>query len=214
MSELSLGGPFGLLLFEADVKLYAYDTDSGATLWSYPIQSMASAPPITYSIDGEQYLAVATGLSGGVLSEGGVIFHHLRLAHVPRVLVFKLGGTHQLPPLVVAEKQMPKPLPVTADAKAVEHGHVMYERHCGYCHGAGLRTGGVTPDLRWSQPAIHELWQKIVIDGLFENAGMVSFRKFLTPDDAEAIRQYVLSEANRVYALKSAAESLTTPEGG
>lgn len=57
-----------------DVKLYAYDADNGTTLWSYPSQSPASAPPITYCLDGEQYLAVVVGLSGGLLSEGGPIF--------------------------------------------------------------------------------------------------------------------------------------------
>ena len=195
----------GGLLFGGgpDSRLYAYDTAGGDMLWSFPIQSPASAPPITYSIGGEQYVAVLSGLSGGALSEGGVIFHHLGFAHKPRVLVFKLGGKAQLPPLEQVQTAMAKPLPVTASSEVVEWGHVLYERHCGYCHGAGLRTGGVTPDLRRSQPAIHQLWERIVIEGLFENAGMVSFREFLTPDDAEAIRQFVLSEANRVYALEN-----------
>ncbi len=78
----------------------------------------------------------------------------------------------------------------------------MYERHCTYCHGAGLNTGGVTPDLRRSTSAIHEVWQQIVIDGVLASAGMVSFQDFITAEDAEAIRQYVLLDANRVYAAQ------------
>ena len=79
----------------------------------------------------------------------------------------------------------------------------MYERHCTYCHGAGLSTGGATPDLRRSGAAIHEVWQNIVIDGVLASAGMVSFRDYVTPQDAEAIRQYVLAEANRVYSSQA-----------
>ena len=80
----------------------------------------------------------------------------------------------------------------------------MYERHCTYCHGAGLNTGGATPDLRRSGAAIHEVWQNIVIDGVLASAGMVSFKDYVTPQDAEDIRQYVLAEANRVYASQEA----------
>jgi mono/diheme cytochrome c family protein len=76
---------------------------------------------------------------------------------------------------------------------------VVYLRHCGYCHGDGLRTGGVTPDLRWSTPEVHGMWQDIVRGGVLSKLGMVSFSDYVSADDAEAIRQYVLSEANRLY---------------
>jgi hypothetical protein len=43
---------------------------------------------------------------------------------------------------------------------------------------------------------------------------MVSFKKFLTPADAEAIRQYVLSEANRLYSQPTATAAGATSGGG
>jgi hypothetical protein len=43
---------------------------------------------------------------------------------------------------------------------------------------------------------------------------MVSFKKFLTPADAEAIRQYVLSEANRLYSQSTATAAGATSGGG
>lgn len=95
---------------------------------------------------------------------------------------------------------MPEPAAVTADTAVVQRGEVVYHRHCGYCHGDGLRTGGVTPDLRWASPQVHDIWQDIVRGGVLESRGMVSFSKYVTEQDAEAIRQYVLSEANRLYA--------------
>ena len=77
---------------------------------------------------------------------------------------------------------------------------LVYHRHCAMCHGDSLRTGGVNPDLRWSGPAVHETWQDIVMDGVLSARGMVSFAEFISAGDAEAIRQYVLSEAQRLYA--------------
>ena len=57
----------------------------------------------------------------------------------------------------------------------------------------------MTPDLRWSSGQTHEMWQDIVLGGVLRERGMVSFSAYLTPEDAEAIRQYVLAEANRQY---------------
>jgi hypothetical protein len=36
------------------------------------------------------------------------------------------------------------------------------------------------------------------MDGLLEGVGMVSFRDVLSPDVSEAIRQYVISESQKV----------------
>jgi mono/diheme cytochrome c family protein len=127
------------------------------------------------------------------------VAHHWDVPNISRVVAFKLGGEHGLPPIPEDTRQMPEPAPVTASAEVIERGHEVYARHCSYCHGDGLRTGGVTPDLRWSSPQVHEIWQDIVRGGILEARGMVSFSDFVTEEDAEAIRQYVLAEANRLY---------------
>lgn len=190
----------GLLFAGEDGAIVARDAQTGDTLWSFDVQTAAMAPPITYTIDGEQYLALAVGLGGGAVAEGGILVHHWEMQLIPRVLVFKLNSGQQLPPLPELDRSWPKPPLVTGDAQQIARGRVMYERHCTYCHGAGLSTGGATPDLRRSGAAIHEVWQSIVIDGVLASAGMVSFKDYVTPEDAEAIRQYVLAEANRVYS--------------
>ena len=124
-----------------------------------------------------------------------------------RVMVFKLGGDAEPPAPPQDTRQMPKPAAVTADAATLEHGEVVYHRHCGYCHGDGLRTGGVTPDLRWASSQTHEIWQDIVLGGVLKARGMVSFSEYVSEDDAEAIRQYVLSEANRLYSEQHSADA-------
>jgi quinohemoprotein ethanol dehydrogenase len=44
------------------------------------------------------------------------------------------------------------------------------------------------------------MWQDIVLGGTLAPLGMVSFAEYVSEEDAEAIRQYVLAEANRAYA--------------
>jgi PQQ-dependent dehydrogenase (methanol/ethanol family) len=44
-----------------DKRFLAFDAKSGRQLWSYAADAGVNAPPITYSIDGRQYIAVAAG---------------------------------------------------------------------------------------------------------------------------------------------------------
>ena len=180
-------------------QVVATDAVTGEYLWSSDTQTGAWAPPITYALDGEQYIAFAVGFGGGLAAEGGPVAHSWKVPNISRVLVYKLGGTHKLPPVPDDNRVLPKPAPVTADAGVLQRGEVVYQRHCSYCHGDGLRTGGVTPDLRWSNESIHKVWQDIVRGGILETRGMVSFAEYVSEEDAEAIRQYVLAEANRLY---------------
>lgn len=184
----------------------AYDAETGDELWSFDVQTGAMAAPITYAIDGEQYIAAAVGFGGGMAAEGGPVAHGWKVPNISRVLVFKLGAKHQLPPIPNTEKPLPKPAAVTAAADIVEQGKVVFHRHCAYCHGDGFRTGGLTPDLRYSDEVIHKIWDQIVLDGILSGAGMVSFSEYVSKEDSAAIRQYVLSEANRLYDEKQAAE--------
>jgi len=154
---------------------------------------------------GQQYVAIAVGISGGFASEGGPVAHDWQLPRLSRVLVYKLGGTATLPPLPVDDRRIPEPAPVTASAEVVHRGEVVYQRHCAYCHGDGFRTGGPTPDLRRSTAQVHAMWQDIVRGGILQSLGMVSFAEFVSEEDAEAIRQYTLSEADRVYRLQNPA---------
>ena len=191
----------GMLVFQGDLygNFNAFDAQSGEQLWSQPAQTGVMAAPITYSIDGEQYVAVAVGYGGGAAAEGGALANGWKMQNKSRVLVYKVGGEVELPPMPANERIMPKPALPTADQNVIAQGQKHYQRHCRYCHGDGLRTGNLNPDLRWSSAEIHEQWQDIVIGGALTPLGMVSFKDYLTPENAEAIRQYVLSEAGTVY---------------
>ena len=56
----------GGLVFTGDAEGFftAYDADTGKVLWSFQCGSGHHAPPITYMLDGRQYLAVCVGWGG------------------------------------------------------------------------------------------------------------------------------------------------------
>jgi alcohol dehydrogenase (cytochrome c)/quinohemoprotein ethanol dehydrogenase len=58
-------------------------------------------------------------------------------------------------------------------------------------------SGGVLPDLRYSGTLDNDQWFEIVLKGQLKQAGMVSFEKDLSRDDAAAIRAYVIFRANQ-----------------
>jgi alcohol dehydrogenase (cytochrome c) len=44
-----------------DRKFHAFDAATGKLLWEFPTNSGILAPPVSYSIDGKQYIAVVSG---------------------------------------------------------------------------------------------------------------------------------------------------------
>jgi hypothetical protein len=55
----------------------------------------------------------------------------------------------------------------------------------------------VLPDLRASAALTNEAWFDIVLHGILESQGMVSFSKELSRGDAAAIRSYVIFRRNQ-----------------
>jgi hypothetical protein len=55
----------------------------------------------------------------------------------------------------------------------------------------------VLPDLRTSATLTNERWFYIVLEGILQSQGMVSFSKEISRDDATAIRSYVIFRRNQ-----------------
>jgi quinohemoprotein ethanol dehydrogenase len=87
----------GKLVFQgsADGRFNAYAADSGARLWSQDVQDVILGGPVTFELDGEQYVAAVAGLGGVAIASaaGGV----LSRKGFGRVLAFKLDGKAKLP---------------------------------------------------------------------------------------------------------------------
>lgn len=189
----------GDLVFQGDLEgmLAAYDAAKGTKLWSIETGIPIIAPPISYRIKGEQYIAVMAGYGGAGALIGRIVPDRSR--ENGQLLVFKLGGGAKLP---TPATYTPPPIDVAnatssgdADAGAAE-----YARTCSVCHG-GNASVAYTADLRRSSAlGDAELWKSIVIDGVLRDAGMVSFADILTPQDAENVRAYVLRQARKAQA--------------
>jgi len=171
---------------------HAYRATDGERLWSFKAQVGVVAAPASYEIAGEQYVAVLAGY--GVVAYG--------TSNLSRLLVFKLGGTAELPP---APPPPPPPVlnppPATASEATVVRGRDLFTGNCLMCHEPPAANRGVFPDLRYS-PMINtaEAFNAVVIEGLLQPRGMASFKSRLSADDAEAIRAYVISRAHSLKA--------------
>ena len=190
----------GGLVFQgtANGELRAYRADNGKQLWSFPAQTGVMAPPITFRVNGTQYVSVVTGWGGAFPNVAGeVSWIAGRLPNHSRVLTFKIGGTAQLPPVVPAIAQIPEPPRSTAGASTVANGKTLYHRYCFYCHGDAAVSGGVVPDLRHSSVlGDAAVWASIVRKGALSTNGMIAFGEEVSASDAEAIRAYVIQRAN------------------
>jgi quinohemoprotein ethanol dehydrogenase len=174
--------------------LAAYDAKTGAKVWSFDAKTAVFAAPITYELDGVQYIAASVG---GVV-QGADYFAPTHA----RMLVFALGGKAALPE---PEPYTPPPLnppPSTATAEVIAQGAEKYTQYCSVCHGVnGFQARSSFPNLTltpllWTQPA----FDLVVLGGQRADKGMGSFAKDLQPEDTAAIREYLVSRAQAIKA--------------
>ncbi len=176
----------------------AYDAATGDELWSEQLNSGALSGPGTYEIDGEQYITITTGWGHAFGLSAGFLFKDAVPPAVGKVITFKLGGEAEIPPLDSDLLIEPTPhADAFGDEDVLQAGLVHYSRNCGVCHGMLGISSGVLPDLRWSSyTASPDAWNGVVMDGNLAANGMVSFADVITPEDSEAIRAYVLTQAH------------------
>ncbi|MFL2856609.1 MAG: PQQ-dependent dehydrogenase, methanol/ethanol family [Pseudohongiellaceae bacterium] len=189
------------LLFQgrADGHLIAYDAETGEELWDYDLGLGISAPPITYAIDGKQYLALLVGWGGSMAALGGsqAAEHGWSYgAQERRLIAFSLNGTAVLP--TQAPPLVPQPLPssdfIVNQDLAVEGG-LEFNGTCSMCHGGGAIAAGIAPDLRASGvPLLREAFENVVRNGALSDNGMPIYRD-LTDEQLESLRHYIRSRA-------------------
>ncbi len=189
----------------ADGNLVAYDAKTGKSLWSMQLTTGILAPPMSYAVDGEQYIAVLAGW-GGAAGLAGFKDPNAALSHYGtnqgRLFVFKLGGTQHVDPLQPEGNPTYEPPAQTADAATIQAGFEAYHHTCVVCHGFFAESEGVVPDLRTVPPEIWGQYDAIVLDGALAGGGMASFRDVLTKKDVDAIHAYVLSQAHALWDAK------------
>jgi len=182
----------------------AYDAATGKKLKDIDVGTTIIAAPMSYSLDGVQYVAVMAAWGGG-----GWNFAHPESAayqrgNEGRIIVFKLdGGATPKPDLLPPIQPIPQPPPLTASAETVKRGATLFAANCATCHANQPRTG--TPDLRRMTTESHDAFKQIVLGGALEKAGMPPWAGVLTPEDADAIHAFLISLAWDAYNKQQAA---------
>ena len=173
----------GGVVFQGDNggQFAAFDADDGSLLWEFDTLGAADSAPITYAVEGVQY--VATQAAGGVRNR----------YNDGRLLVFKLDGDVSIPLATAPDVDIPEPPPLTASAEQLEEGRRHYNRVCVWCHGMGA-VGTVNADLRLMTAETHQRFQAIVRGGLLRDSGMESFADAVTAEETDLIHQYVISQ--------------------
>ena len=190
----------GNLVFQgtADGTFAAFAADSGEKLWSFDTQTGVVAPPISFAIDGEQYVSINVGWGGAFALVFGEYIQPESMPNVSRVLTFKLGASGTLPDVDWQPVVTFNPPAEDASDEVITSGFGLYQDICMGCHGLNAVSGLLIPDLRAS-PMLHsgEGWDNVVLDGVLASKGMASFSDQLSEDESDAIRAYVIQQAWR-----------------
>jgi quinohemoprotein ethanol dehydrogenase len=186
----------GNLVFQGrgDGMLVAYRATDGKQLWNFDAGTGIMAPPVTYTVDGAQYLSLMVGWGGapGLFNApgGGSVKHGYG-----RILTFTLNGTATLKAPPYGHKDPPTPaITSNASPKTVHEGGLLFNSNCGPCHGINAVAGPV-PDLRYASKEIHQDFENIVLGGSRASAGMPSFKNILNQAQVRAIQAYVIARA-------------------
>ena len=175
--------------------LNIFDARSGERLKTIATGTMITAPPMTYEIDGTQYIAVLAG-AGGVVMRGYLPgMAPTKYENQERLLVFKLdGGAVDLPPAYQVPEAQPIATGLPSDVNTIGRGKFVYERFCASCHAAGMKAVALAPSLWNMSPETHDMFDDIVLGGAYEYGGMPNFRATLSEADMIALRAYFVAD--------------------
>ena len=203
----------GGLVFQGSLvgQFAAYDATDGERLWQFDAQTGIAAAPATYSVGGDQHVAIAAGWGSIFGLLGGEMTASIGLKNRSRILAFKLGGDAALPSPEVVAAALPEPPAIEADEAMLAHGKDLYYERCVMCHGESAASGGVLPDLRHASAEVHDAWHAIVLAGAYQPKGMPAFGGILSEDDSEAVRAYVIEMARRAYERQQSASGGAAP---
>ena len=179
----------------ASGDFYALDARTGEVLKKIFLGTGVIAPPITYAVDGEQYVAVMAGWGGPAFNTMQGTEAALTYRNDGRVLAFKLDGEAvRLPEKLPPRGDFPEPPVMDADAETLERGRLDYVYNCGSCHGMYGSTP-LLPDLRRLSMERHAIFKDIVLGGVLESNGMPGFAEQLDDARVSGIQAYIVKLA-------------------
>jgi len=194
---LSTGG--GLVFAgREDGKFVVYDATSGRILKRLDTGSAIMAAPMTYEIDGRQYVAVLCG-HGGTKWEFTATAA-MNYMNEGRVLVFALDGMAEVPkPERRMEEPYREPPARTGTPEEIVTGKALFVQWCARCHSIGVPA--MSPDLSRLHDGIDsfDTFKTIVRGGAFLPLGMPRFDDAISDIDAMELHDYLIDQAWEQY---------------
>ncbi len=186
----------GNLVFQgrADGEFSAYHAETGEPLWSFDAQNGIHTHPISYTVDGKQYISLLVGWRASTWD--GQTRRWPYRTQKRRLLTFTLDGQSALPESALQnDDPILDDIDFVVDEELASHGRAMYHSVCSVCHGAGLRADGAAPDLtRSSIPLDTNALKAVVLEGALVNRGMGRFEHW-NERDVEAVQHYIRQTA-------------------
>jgi quinohemoprotein ethanol dehydrogenase len=175
----------GNLVFEgtSDGRFVAYRASDGVQLWEDHTGTGVIAAPVTYLLDGKQYVSVLAGWGGAFGLVSGAVTHDSGGDGKGRLLTFALGTGENPPTQVVLDR-------ITAPGEVYD-GERIFHKYCAACHGGGAVAMVGMKDLRKSSPETKSAFADIVLRGALRGAGMPQFSDYLTEADVVKLRAYL-----------------------
>ncbi len=190
----------GGLVFQGhlDGSFNAYDARSGKLLWRFDAGVAVGGAPISFSVDGRQYVSVLTGPPSGSTPMAPAMHRYTwdyRTAP-RRLLTFALDGRGVLPASRPPSDGGVAPVAAGTpyDAARARAGMPLYYAHCLQCHGANAIAAGAGPDLRASPLALSQEAFLQVLHGALLDNGMPAFSD-LGAEEIEDIRHFIRGRA-------------------
>ncbi|HTO71405.1 MAG TPA: PQQ-dependent dehydrogenase, methanol/ethanol family [Myxococcota bacterium] len=179
---LSTGGN---LVFEgtADGRFVAYRSTDGAPLWEDHAGTGVMAGPVTYVLDGKQYVSVLAGWGGAFGLAGGEAARGAGGDGKGRLLTFALSSGEAPAVQTVLDR-------ITAPGEVYD-GERTYHKYCSACHGAAAVAMVGMKDLRKLSPETRTALAEIVLKGALKANGMPAFADVLKDDDVAKLRAYL-----------------------
>ncbi|HAS40069.1 MAG TPA: PQQ-dependent dehydrogenase, methanol/ethanol family [Microscillaceae bacterium] len=201
----------GNLVFHGanDGNFRAFDAKTGEKLWEVYLGTGIVAGPVTYEVDGKQYVTIAAGW-GGVY---GLMQTHSGDEGDRRVYTFSLDGKGTMPTFPKKEaKALLKG--VKYNPEHVAEGTGLYVANCSFCHGVpAVDPGGNIPNLGYSAPAIIANMKNIVLTDARLGLGMPNFSGKLTEEDVTKITAFIQGTADAVAKAKADAQNKESTGG-
>jgi len=197
----------GDLVFQGtwDGTFAAYDANNGTPLWQYQSDSAILAGPISYELDGEQYIAVAQGSGGTVMLTVGDELKRNKV-NQNKLLVFKRGEFNQTRSNALTQTAQDSTLATIlalghkaeTNPEIIKKGQTLYGQNCASCHGISAKSNHIIPDLRYMSEQTHIDFNGIVLGGTYAHKGMIGYFETLSLEDSEAIHAFLDDKQQRL----------------